>query len=123
MTEKHVDFALLARSGAETHTAKAGDTIFAEGDPGDRMFVVRSGEVEIFKSGRVVETIGTGGMFGEMALIDGSDRSATARAKSDCELVPVDQKTFLVLVHEMPYFALNVMRMLANRLRIMNELI
>ena len=123
MTEKQVDFALLARSGTTTQTAEAGETVFAEGDAGKCMYLVRTGEVEILKSGTVVATVGPGGMFGEMALIDGSDRSATARAKSECELVPVDQKTFLVLVHEMPYFALDVMRMLANRLRAMNELI
>ena len=123
MTGIHVDFALLARSGTTTQTTKAGEMVFAEGDADRYMYLVRKGEVEILKSGRVVETVGPGGMFGEMALIDGSDRSATARAKSDCELVPVDQKTFLLLVHEMPYFALDVMRMLANRLRTMNELI
>ena len=71
--------------------------------------------------GRVVDTLGPGEMFGEMALIDGSPRSAEARTKGACELQPIDERAFLSLVRETPYFALDVMRTLALRLRAMNE--
>jgi CRP/FNR family transcriptional regulator, cyclic AMP receptor protein len=81
------------------------------------MYVVRSGEVEIERDGRVVEHLSSGGIFGEMALIDGSPRAATARAKTACEVAPITEKTFLFLVHETPFFAIAVMRALANRLR------
>ena len=99
----------------------AGETIFAQGDVGDRMYLVRTGEVEIVHSGTVVDTVGPGEIFGEMALIDGSPRSAEARAKVASELQPIDEKAFLFLVHETPHFALDVMRTLALRLRAMNE--
>ena len=56
-------------------------------------------------------------MFGELALIDDSPRSATAVAASAVELVPVGSKQFLFLVSETPHFALNVMRVPARRLR------
>jgi CRP-like cAMP-binding protein len=56
-----------------------------------------------------------------MALIDGSPRNATARAKSDCEVAPINEKSFLFLVHETPFFAIAVMRTLADRLRRANE--
>ena len=85
------------------------------------MFVVRTGEVTIERGGRVMETLGSGGVFGEMALIDGSPRSATVRAKTDCEVAPINEKTFLFLVHETPFFAIAMMRTLADRLRRMDE--
>jgi CRP/FNR family cyclic AMP-dependent transcriptional regulator len=80
------------------------------------MYVVRSGNVEIERKGEVIETLSGGGIFGEMALIDGSPRSATARAKTACELAPISEKSFLFLVHETPFFAIAVMRTLAERL-------
>jgi len=78
---------------------------------------LRSGEVVIEKAGRVVATLSRGSMFGEMALIDGSPRSATARAKTDCEVSVIGQETFLFLIHETPFFAMAVMRTLVDRLR------
>jgi CRP/FNR family cyclic AMP-dependent transcriptional regulator len=86
------------------------------------VFLIRSGEVEIERNGKVIETLGPGGIFGEMALIDGSPRSATARAKTDCVVAPINEKIFLFLVDETPYFAVAVMRTLADRVRRMNAM-
>ena len=96
---------------------RRGGVVFAQGDKGDKMYVIRSGEVEIERDGKVVEKLTDGGIFGEMALIDGSPRAATARAKTTCEVAPITEKTFLFLVHETPFFAIAVMRTLAERLR------
>ncbi|NJO31841.1 MAG: cyclic nucleotide-binding domain-containing protein [Rhodospirillales bacterium] len=97
---------------------EAGSLIFSEGDRGaDRMFIVRSGIVEISIGNTLVETVHANGMFGEMALVDGEPRSATARACEACELAPIDRKLFILMVDEAPHFALNVMRVMANRLR------
>jgi CRP-like cAMP-binding protein len=112
-----IDFQLLANAGFPLATFAAGDVVFAEGDKGDKMYVVRSGEIEIERNGKVIETLPPGGIFGEMALIDGSPRAATARAKTDCEVAPISEKSFLFLVHETPFFAVSVMRALAERLR------
>lgn len=68
-------------------------------------------------SGTAKSTLSSGGIFGEMALIDGSPRAATARAKTACEVAPITEKSFLFLVHETPFFAIAVMRTLAERLR------
>ena len=81
------------------------------------MYVIRTGEVEIERHGKIVETLSAGGIFGEMALIDGSPRAATARAKTVCVLAPVNEKSFVFMVHETPFFALSVLRTLAERLR------
>jgi len=121
MTIAAIDFQMLANAGFPPARYAAGDVIFAEGDKGDTMYVVRTGEVTIEHSGRVMETLGGGGIFGEMALIDGSARSATVRAKTDCEVAPINEKTFLFLVHETPFFAIAVMRTLADRLRRMDQ--
>ena len=78
----------------------AGDVgVLSEGDKGDAMYVVRSGELTIEKGGKVMETVGPGGVFGEMALIDGSPRVATVRAKTDCEVARINE-AFLFLVHK-----------------------
>jgi CRP-like cAMP-binding protein len=58
--------------------------------------------------------------MGEMALIDSQPRSATAVALTDCSLAVIDEKRFLFMVHETPFFALDIMRILAERLRQMN---
>ena len=95
----------------------AGDVIFAEGDPAEHAYVVRSGEVTISAGGRELERLGEGAMFGEMAIIEGGTRSATATAASDCDLAVIDQRTFRRLVTDTPFFAENVMRVMAARLR------
>jgi CRP/FNR family transcriptional regulator, cyclic AMP receptor protein len=61
-----------------------------------------------------------GGILGEMALISDDARSATARAIGECVVIPIDQKRFLFLVQQTPFFALKVMRVMCNRLRAMN---
>ena len=91
--------------------------MFEEGDPGDRLYVVKSGSVALSAHGALLETVGVGGLFGEMAVIDREPRSATAVTESDCELVPIDKRRFWFLVQETPYFAEIVMRVMADRLR------
>ncbi|MBM3544729.1 MAG: cyclic nucleotide-binding domain-containing protein [Alphaproteobacteria bacterium] len=117
MTIAAIDFQVLANAGFPPVSFTPGEIIFDKGDKGDKMYVIRSGEVEILIDGKVVETLTSGGIFGEMALIDGAPRAAAARAKTDCEVAPLTEKTFLFLVHETPFFAIAVMRTLAERLR------
>jgi CRP/FNR family cyclic AMP-dependent transcriptional regulator len=116
-----INFPLLARAGFPLERYASGKAIFDEGSKGDKMYVVISGEVTIERAGKVVEALSAGDIFGEMALLDGARRSATARAKTDCEVAPITEKAFLLLVHDTPLFALTVMRTLAVRLRRANE--
>ena len=85
------------------------------------MFLVRKGKVEVRVHGQPVEIVGAGGIFGEMALIDQSPRSATVVALEDSEVVAIDERLFVILVQDAPYFALDVMRTLVNRIRAMNQ--
>jgi CRP/FNR family transcriptional regulator, cyclic AMP receptor protein len=98
----------------------AGQEIFHEGDRGDHMFAVVKGAVAISIAGKTVETVGAGGVFGEMALVEDQPRVATATVREDAELVRVDRKRFQFLVQQTPYFALQLMGVMAQRLRQMN---
>jgi CRP/FNR family transcriptional regulator, cyclic AMP receptor protein len=123
MASTPVDFRLLAGAGVSARDYKAGDVIFSEGDPAQELFIVQSGEVEIRLGNRVLEALPQYGIFGEMALIDNAPRSASAVAATDVKLVPVTEKQFLFLISNTPYFALNVMRVMARRLRTANKAI
>ena len=91
--------------------------IFEIGTPAHSMYVVIEGEVEIRIGDVVLDRLGPGEIFGEMALVTGDQRSATARAATDCRVVEISERRFLFLVQQTPFFALEVMRMLAARLR------
>jgi len=100
----------------------AGETIFNEGDRSkSKMYAVKSGAVDIVHKGRVLETVQPGYFFGEMSLVDSSPRSAQAIARSDCQIVEVDKYHFLYLTHEAPMFALQVMHIMADRIRRLND--
>ncbi len=111
----------IFRHVKNTVNFKAGDTIFNEGDTGDYMYIVQEGTVDVVLRGKIVESVETGGIIGEMALIDNEKRSAGAVAQTDCRLVPVSQKQFTFMVQETPYFALQVMHIMAERLRKQHE--
>jgi CRP/FNR family transcriptional regulator, cyclic AMP receptor protein len=105
------------RGAGSTRTVPEGTVIFEEGEAGDEMFGIVEGKVELrLKSGRVL-TIGPEAVFGEMALVDRSPRSATAVAVEETTLAVIDRRRFLFLVGETPSFALQVMGSLAERLR------
>ena len=95
----------------------AGEKIFLEDDLGDYLFVVRSGLVNIVTYGRVLEDVGPGGVFGEIALVDDGPRSASAMAAVATEVLAIDRAAFLDLVRTQPQFALTVMQALAGRAR------
>src|SRR5262245_18754689 len=95
----------------------AGATIFHAGDAAEEMFVVIEGEVSIHLGDKVVETLGPDQFFGELALIDKGPRSGTAVARTDCKLASVNQQRFTFVVDEVPFFALRVMKVMADRLR------
>ena len=94
-----------------------GQTVFKEGDIGESMYFVVEGEVEISSRGEIIEVLGRGDMFGEMALIDDKLRSATVVAKDNSKLAALNKKRFVHLVRNSPDFALEVMQVMANRLR------
>jgi len=103
--------------------APAGHHFFKAGDLGHEMYVVTEGEVDIVLRGKVLETVHPGGIFGEMALIDHRERSADVIAKTETEVAVIDDERFHYLVRHDPAFALEVMKVMADRLRRLDDML
>jgi len=114
-------FCVLTGNNIETRRVRAGGVIFREGERADELFVIKSGYVRIQVCNRAMSDLAADNIFGEMALIDSEPRCANAMAITDVELVPISEKQFLFLVSQTPYFALKLMRVLAQRLRATNK--
>lgn len=116
MTKKTESIRLFRDLPELKHFA-AGEYIFRKGDPGSMMFMIIEGDIEVVLGKSVVEVARPGEFIGEMSLIDEAARSASARAKSDARLFPINLKRFQELVKTTPSFALDVMKALTHRLR------
>ena len=102
---------------------QAGQALFREGEEGNQMYVLETGTAEVLVNDRVVESLGYGSIVGEMGLVSPGPHSASVIARTDCEFVAIDEKRFQFLVQQTPYFAIQVMRLMAERLRTTNKLI
>ena len=97
-----------------------GKTIVQEGQKGLRMYAVREGRVAVTVGGSgIIERLGPGGVFGELALIEQAPRLASVVAETDCQLLPVSRAAFLLLVKTSPDFAESLLGSLAERLRLL----
>jgi pSer/pThr/pTyr-binding forkhead associated (FHA) protein len=98
-----------------------GDIIFSEGDIGTEMYIIQSGTVELLKSigaeTKVLATLEKGDFFGEMSVLEDVPRTASARAKSDVELVRINGATFDAMLKSNTEIAVRMMRKLSRRLR------
>ena len=95
--------------------------IMKEGEVGVFMYVVLSGRVAISIKSKIVEWVGPGGVFGEMALVDQSPRAATAIAETDCDLLSINRGDFLTMVKTNPVFVVSLLKAAADRLRDMTS--
>jgi CRP-like cAMP-binding protein len=107
---------------AKYSTLKRGAAIFSKGDPGNSLFAVISGTVKISISspdGRsaILNLIGAGEIFGEVALLDGLARTADATANTNCEIYVIDRREFLPFVRSQPALAMKFIELLCTRLR------
>jgi CRP/FNR family cyclic AMP-dependent transcriptional regulator len=107
---------------------KAGEMIFSYGDPGDSLFVIREGEVEVFfkddTGGRIVlETARSGDFFGELSLLDNGPRTASVVAVHDTEALRVDRGDLDHLLHLHPEAALELLTAMGRRMRVTAELL
>jgi CRP-like cAMP-binding protein len=112
-----------SRSGDAKRFVRAGEVIVCQGDAATEMFVIRSGSVEIQRSGDVVARLGPGEFFGEMSLLESLPRDADAVAASDVELLVITQGGLLVRLRRDPTFALEMLHRLSGRVRALNALV
>ncbi len=118
--------ALLARARVEHYPA--GRLIFAKGSPGRSMMAVLHGSIRIgatAPNGRevVLAILSAGEIFGEMALLDGGERTADAIAMSDCDLLVVDQRDFIPFLKRRSELCIELLKVLSRRLRRTDELV
>jgi CRP/FNR family cyclic AMP-dependent transcriptional regulator len=116
--------AILAHAATARHAE--GDQIFAKGDPGNSMMAVLKGRIMISTpspDGRqvVLTVMRDGDVFGEIALLDGGERTADASAMTDCELLIVPRRSVLALLERRPDLCIGLMVVLCERLRRTNE--
>jgi len=98
----------------------AGEAVFSVGDRSDRVYIIRSGTVQIETAERkIVNRIGANDCFGEMGAFDDEPRSATARAVTDCVLFAIEKSRLHGLIASFPQLALGLLRTLNHRLRAM----
>jgi CRP/FNR family cyclic AMP-dependent transcriptional regulator len=102
-----------------------GTVLFEEGQPGDYMYVVQSGEVEIRRqvgeTQRVLAVLTAGEFFGEMAILNGRPRSATAVVRTEARLLVIEGKTFEAMLRARPEIALRIIKTIAARLESANQ--
>lgn len=95
--------------------------LFNEGEIGDCMFIIRTGEVSIHKGDTTLAVLREKEVFGELSLLDAETRSASATCKTDCVLFRIDQEPFYELIDSRPEVARGFIKMLCQRLRAQNE--
>jgi CRP-like cAMP-binding protein len=106
-------------------TYQDGETIVAQGEVGDRMFVIQSGRVRVSHTNDrrsvILAELKEGDFFGEMALIDREVRSATVQAIGEVRLLSIDKKNFLRRVHEDPSLAYQILERMTKKIRSLTE--
>ncbi|HZQ91494.1 MAG TPA: DUF1003 domain-containing protein [Terriglobales bacterium] len=112
----------------ETTKFTQGETIFDFGDPGDTIYMVRSGRVQVFVTSTTGEKVilgenERGDVFGEISLLDGGPRTASAVAIEDTECLTLDRDRLLELVQKHPHVALDLLTIMGRRLRSTDELL
>jgi NADH dehydrogenase len=110
-----VQLRVQASSTICTGHFERGETVFRQGDLGDSMYVVRSGEVEIIRDGVGVTRLGAGEYFGELALLQDHGRSATVRATQPTNVLLIPKREFVQLLAAFPEFSASMVGVAAQR--------
>jgi len=95
----------------------SGSVIIREGERGDQMFILVSGELEVTVENKHIDYLTAGTILGEMAMVDDRPRSATATAATDVVLAPIDRERFLAILRQSPQFAVRIMNIMSVRTR------
>ncbi len=98
-----------------------GIVIFKEGETGDCMYIIEEGNIRIHKGDTTLAILKEKEVFGELSLLDADTRSASATAETDCVLFRIEQEPFYELLDERPEVAKGFIKILCQRLRVMNE--
>jgi CRP-like cAMP-binding protein len=109
---------LFFHANGKVHSVAAGGALFAENTAGKGMYFLSSGEVALTRGGKSLDVIKAGEVLGEMSVLTGEPRSATATARSACEVIELDAGGFSAAIQKAPEFALMLLAILIKRLRL-----
>jgi CRP/FNR family cyclic AMP-dependent transcriptional regulator len=112
-----VSLADLFRNEPDIVLFAPGDVILRAGEPGDAMYVIIDGSVDIRLADKSIDVAGRGEIIGEMAMVDQSSRSASIHALTPVRLARIDRRRFLYLTQNTPSFAIDVMTVMASHIR------
>ncbi|HZJ10385.1 MAG TPA: cyclic nucleotide-binding domain-containing protein [Trueperaceae bacterium] len=112
-----MDVLEIFKDSPRARDVAAGEAVFHRGDDAHEMYVLLDGKIDVTIDGRLIESLGPGSIFGEMAIVDDNPRSADAVAITAAKLEPIDQEWFLHLIRRSPTFGLHVMSVMAKRVR------
>jgi CRP/FNR family cyclic AMP-dependent transcriptional regulator len=112
-----VSLANLFRNEPDIVVHSPGDVIIKTGEPGDAMYVILEGDVDIRLGNTSIDVAGRNEIIGEMAMVDQTGRSASVHALTPVRLARIDRRRFLYLIQNTPSFAIDVMTVMASRIR------
>lgn len=114
----HIHELRLIAEIVEETDAEEGEVLFNQGEPGDSMYVIIAGRVQIvLADGTPIKVLSTFEAFGEMSLLDEEPRSATAKSAEPGKLLRIEREKFLALLAQYPAIGLGLLRMMSRRLR------
>jgi len=116
-----MNFASIFRNESTRQTFAPGDVLIREGETNDKMFVILSGNLEVRVGGRRVAELAEGNVFGELSMIDQEPASGDVVALSAGEFVTLDERRFLAVAAQNPFFTMGLLRLLSAKLRAMNS--
>lgn len=115
----------MLRTGALGKTYEDGECIARQGETGRCMYIIQDGCVEVIVDGEqgeiLLSTLGSGDVFGEMALFTGEPRSATVRARGKARVLTIDKRGFMQRVHEDPSLAFRILQRMSERVQELDE--
>ena len=109
---------LFFHANGKTRNVAAGGALFAENSAGNTLYFIASGEVALTRGGKPLDVIKAGEVLGEMSVLTGEARSATATARAPCEVIELDGNAFAGAIQKTPDFALMLLAILIKRLRL-----
>jgi CRP/FNR family transcriptional regulator, cyclic AMP receptor protein len=115
MPNRDLDFCVFAREACPVIEVPAGDAVFKIGEPGETMYVILSGRVDMMNADLVLESRGPQQALGLLSMINTLPRMATARVAEKAQLVVIDRKKYHFMLYELPSFAVFLIQTLAGR--------
>lgn len=116
-----MNFASIFKNELTRQNFSAGEFLIRQGEPNDKMFIILSGELEVRVGGKAVASLKEGDLFGELSMIDKEPASGDIVALSDGEFVTLDERRFLVVSQQNPFFTMGLLRVVTAKLRAMNQ--